>query len=131
MPHYHAVVWIDHREARVFPFNAEEVDKLVIHAHNPAHQIHHKAGVLGSGHAAEDQAFYHAVAQALSTVHEALIVGPGQAKTALLKHLARHDPQIADKIVAVETVDHLSDGQVVAFARKYFVAADRMRPQRG
>lgn len=131
MSHYHAVVWIDHREARVFPFNAEEVDKLVIHPHNPAHQIHHKAGVLGSGHAGEDQAFYHAVAEALGTVKEALIVGPGQAKTALLKHLAQHDPKIANKIAAVETVDHPSDGQVVAFARKYFAAADRMRPQRG
>jgi hypothetical protein len=29
----------------------------------------------------------------------------------------------------VETVDHPSDGQLVAFARKYFKAADRMLPQ--
>lgn len=131
MSHYHAVVWIDHREARVFQFNADEADKLVIHPHNPTHQIHHKAGVLGSGHASEDQTFYHAIGQALAPVSEALIVGPGQAKTALLKHLAKHDPQIAAKIAAVETVDHPSDGQILAHARHYFAAADRMRPQKG
>ena len=31
-----------------------------------------------------------------------------------------------DKVIGVETVDHPSDGQLVAFARKYFVAKDRM-----
>jgi hypothetical protein len=30
---------------------------------------------------------------------------------------------------AVETVDHPSDGALVAYARKYFQAADRMNPQ--
>ena len=32
----------------------------------------------------------------------------------------------AEKVVGVETVDHPSDGQLVAYARKYFVAKDRM-----
>jgi hypothetical protein len=33
-------------------------------------------------------------------------------------------------IVAVETVDHPSDGQLVAHARKHFDATDRMQPQK-
>ena len=55
--HYHAIVWIDHREARVFHFNVADVDQLVLHPHNPTRHIHHKANSIGSGHAAEDQAF--------------------------------------------------------------------------
>ena len=31
------------------------------------------------------------------------------------------------KVVAVETVDHPSDGQVLAYARKHFRASDQMR----
>ena len=27
--HFHAVVWIDHRQARIFHFNATDADKLV------------------------------------------------------------------------------------------------------
>jgi hypothetical protein len=44
----------------------------------------------------------------------------------LIKHLHAHDPKIADKVVGVETIDHPTDGQLVAYARKYFVAKDRM-----
>ncbi len=31
--HHHAVVWIDHREAHVFTFNATAADKRVVHSH--------------------------------------------------------------------------------------------------
>jgi hypothetical protein len=34
-------------------------------------------------------------------------------------------------ITGVETVDHPSDGQLVAFARHYFKTEDRMLPQKG
>jgi len=33
-------------------------------------------------------------------------------------------------IVGVETVDHPSDEQLVAYARKYFKAKDLMQPQK-
>jgi hypothetical protein len=33
-------------------------------------------------------------------------------------------------IAGVETVDHPSDGALVAYARRYFKAADLMQPQR-
>jgi hypothetical protein len=44
----------------------------------------------------------------------------------LIKHANQHDPAIAKQIVGVETVDHPSDGQLLAFAKKYFLAKDRM-----
>ena len=31
---------------------------------------------------------------------------------------------MAELVVGVETVDHPSDGQLIAYARKYFVARD-------
>ena len=45
--HYHAVVWIDHREARVFHFNASDADKLVVHPDHPTRHLHHKANCIG------------------------------------------------------------------------------------
>ena len=35
--HYHAVIWIDHREARVFHFNPTDVEKMILHPDNPCH----------------------------------------------------------------------------------------------
>jgi hypothetical protein len=65
---------------------------------------------------------------ALAGASEILIVGPGQAKLELIKHINAHDHAVVDKVVGVETVDHPGDGQLVAYARKYFVARDRMLP---
>jgi hypothetical protein len=33
--HYHAVVWIDHHEARVFHFGLTDVEQLVLHPDHP------------------------------------------------------------------------------------------------
>jgi stalled ribosome rescue protein Dom34 len=129
--HFHAVVWIDHREARVFHFSPSDVQQLVLHPDHPTKHIHHKANSIGSGHAAEDHAFLEAVAQSIADAGAVLITGPANAKTELVKHIREHDPALAPKIVGVETVDHPSDAELVAHARKYFKAEDRMLPQRG
>lgn len=126
---YHAVIWIDHREARVFHFSPTEVERLVLHPDNSTRHIHHKANSIGSGHAPADQEFLHAVAESVADAGAVLIAGPANAKTQLAEHIHLHDPRLAKAIEGVETVDHPSDAQLVAYARKYLTAADRMRPE--
>jgi len=128
--HYHAIVWIDHHEARVFHFGRTEVDRLVLHPQNPTRHIHHKANSMGSGHASEDQDFLHQVVLAIADAGAVLITGPANAKTELIKHIHHHDPNLMKLIAGVETVDHPSDGKLVAYARDYFKAADLIQPPR-
>ena len=128
--HFHAVVWIDHREARVFHFNPTDAEKLVLRPEHPVKHIHHKANSIGSGHAAADHEFLQAVAQSIADAGAVLITGPAGAKTELVKHISQHDPQLMKIIVGIETVDHPSDGQLLAHARHYFATEDRMLPQR-
>ena len=80
MKAYHAVVWIDHREARVFFFDRHKANEIDITATAPDTHLHHKAGSLSGHRATEDQAFLHAVVTALKPATEWLIVGPGSAK---------------------------------------------------
>ena len=127
--HYHAIVWIDHHEARVFHFNASEVDRLVLHPQHPTRHIHYKANSIGSGHAAEDQDFLQRVAEAIADAAAVLITGPANAKTELVKHIERHVPALSAKIVGVEGVDHPTDGELVAHARRYFKADHQMEPR--
>jgi len=129
MSHYHAVVWIDHSEAHVMHISPDDVEKSVVHPARPHSHLHNKRGAVGSGRASEDQAYYHAIAAALQGAQEILVVGPAHAKLQLIKHIHSHDHGLVDKIIGVETVDHPSDGQLVAYARKYFVAKDRMLSQ--
>ena len=128
--HYHAVIWIDHREARVFHFSPTAVDKIVLHPDHPTRHIHHKANSIGSGHAAADHDYLHAVAVSVAGARAVLITGPANAKTELLKHVHFHDPKLMNVLVGVETVDHPSDAQLVAYAREYLGAEDRMRPRK-
>ena len=128
--HHHAVIWIDHREARVFHFSPTDVERLVIHPEHPTKHIHHKANSIGSGHAAADHEYLHAVTESFADADTVLITGPANAKTELVKHIHQHAPQRMKLIAGVETVDHPSDASLVAYARKYFKAADLMQPQR-
>jgi hypothetical protein len=129
MSHFHAVVWIDHREARVFHFSADDVESATIHADQPKKHLHHKHGSIGSGHAKEDQEYFHKVAEAVSDAGAILITGPANAKTELVKHIEKHDPGLRKKVAAVETLDHPTSGEIVAHARKYF-ARDNQMPSR-
>jgi hypothetical protein len=58
-----------------------------------------------------------------------LITGPANAKSQLVKHIDKHDPRLMKLIAGVETVDHPSDAELVAHARHYLKAADRMQAQ--
>jgi stalled ribosome rescue protein Dom34 len=125
--HFHAVMWIDHREARVFHFGRDDVDTLVLHPDNPTHQVHHKSNTIGSGHEVLAAEFLHAAAHSIADAGSVLITGPGNAKTELMSHIEKHDPELLKIILGVETVDHPTDNQLVAYARKYFKSADQMQ----
>ena len=114
----------------MFHFTADAADRIVVHPVHPTRHIHHKANSIDSGHTPEDQHFFHDVISAIGTAHAILITGPANAKLELVKHIKRHDPQLAKLVAGVETLDHPSDAALIAHARKYFVSADRMSPQR-
>jgi hypothetical protein len=124
MPSYGSI--ITRRES--LHFNADEVGTLVLRPDEPTRDIHRKAGSIGSGHAAEDQDFLHQVTAATADARAVLIAGPANAKTELVKHIHRHDPKLIERLAGIETVDHSTDASLVAHARHYFKAADRMLP---
>jgi hypothetical protein len=70
------------------------------------------------------------VAESIADAGAVLIAGPANAKTELVKHVHHHDPKLMNVIVGVETVDHPSDAALIAYAKKYLNAKDRMRPQK-
>jgi len=127
--HYHAVVWIDHKVGKVVHFNADASESVVVHSSNPHLHLHHKANSNDSGHAPTDKAFLERVAAAIAQSGVILVVGPAGAKTELVTWLKHSHPGIAARIAAVEAMDHPTDGQLLAHARHFFRADDRMRSQ--
>jgi len=127
--HYHALVWIDHQQARIFHIDASGADLERISSSNPHQHLHHKANSGDSGHAAVDAPFLHHVADALESAGAILITGPANAKTELASYIQHKRPNLARRISGVETVDHPTDGQLVALARSFFKKDDRMHAQ--
>jgi stalled ribosome rescue protein Dom34 len=125
--HFHAVVWIDSHEARVFHFNADEAEKHVI---RPQGSEMERRREKHTGHpSAHNEHFLEAVTLAIADAGAILVTGPGAEKTELMKHIDRKHPRLKGAIEAVESADHPSDSELVAHARKALAAADRMRPQ--
>ena len=127
--HFHAVVAIDHVEATVFEFTENEVSEHRIKAADRQGNIHHKAGLVGSGHAHDSKAYLTAVVGALKPSHEILIVGHGTAKDELASFIRDHAPLLAPRVMGVEAIDQPTKGEILAFARKFFKAKDLTTPQ--
>jgi len=123
----HVAVWLDHKEARVFSFHPDNADEGTVLA--PPHNDHHKHTRGQEGlkeHPEDTKRFYHDLVAALLGTEELLVLGPATAKHEFIKYLEQHDHALAAKVVGIETVDHPTDGQLVAYAKKYFKRTDRM-----
>lgn len=124
---HHAIVWIDHQQAKIFQFDADDVDSSTVHSSHPHEHIHHKANSGDSGHVAVDKAFLKRVGEAVSHAGTILITGPAGTKKELAAYLRNDQPGVAAKIVGIEPLDHPSDGELLAFARRFFAPDDRMQ----
>jgi stalled ribosome rescue protein Dom34 len=127
MSHSHAIVWMDSREAHVFRFSLDDVERQCIRSHNPFRRIHHKAGAIGAGHVHLDHKYFEEIAEALSGVQEWLLTGPGIAKNEMARHIEQRLPDLKRALCGLQTSDHPTDGQLIDQARWAFKSIDRMR----
>jgi hypothetical protein len=116
-----AVVWTDHQSAQVLPLGEEQAHTpgLTIHAHAyPARQ--HASGVH------TEHEFFGAICDELERFAHAVVTSSHTALADFRHYAGKHRPVVAARIVAYDVVDHPTDSQLVALARKQFVEHDRM-----
>ncbi len=116
---FHAVVWIDHQQAQVLQFDTEHVQASKVKAHT------HHTGQHGSAVRTEHEYFGH-VCDALNGIPEVLVTGSHKAQADFRHYVDKHRPALAKHIMGWETVDHPTENQLVALARKAFLKIDRM-----
>lgn len=122
----HAVIWIDHQEAHVMHMDESASAAEIIKTKSTHPHLHHKRGEIGSGKVAFDTEYFESITNAVKDAKEILILGPGLAKVELTKYAHRYAAEVAEGIVGIETVDHPTDKQILAFAKKFFYKIDRM-----
>ncbi len=116
---FHAVAFVDHQSAEILQFASERVQERKIQEHFKFTRQHH------SGVRTEHE-FFGQVCDALDGIAEVLVVG-GHTGLADFRHFVdKHRPLTAPRIVGYEVVDHPSESQLVALARKHFAGYDLM-----
>lgn len=116
---FHAVVWTDHQSAQVLQFDPEQVKVHKVKAHS------HPTAQHGSQVRSEHE-FFGELCDSLDGIAEVLVTGSHTALADLRHYADKHRPQTAARIVGYEVVDHPSEKQLVALARKFFLDHDRM-----
>jgi len=118
--HNHALVWIDHRLAKLFYLGLDAVEQVTIEAHLTTEHLHHKANSIGSGHVEHDPSFFRRIEEVLRNCEAVLIVGPGTEKSLLLKYLKESPHAPAGRDLHASPSDHPSDREIIALGRHHF-----------
>jgi hypothetical protein len=127
-----AGIWIDHRRAVIVEFAATGELVKTIESHVEKHAERSGDSPMKGRYEArqvpaddsrqraltgELRQFYDTVIAALPEKSSLLVFGPGEAKGELRTRLATLNPRM---VVALETADKMSEGQIVAKCRAHF-----------
>jgi hypothetical protein len=118
-------IWIDHKKAIIVSASAEGVSTKTVESDVGAHPRF--GGQQDGGgekkyeerHAQRLERYYDEVIDQLGELDGLLILGPGEAKTELEARLNRSHAR-ADRVIAVEATDKLTDPQLVAKVKAHF-----------
>jgi stalled ribosome rescue protein Dom34 len=124
MPLHQGVVLIDHQNARVLRLDPGAAPGGALHAHK------HNTRQHGSTVRTEHE-FFGEVCDALAEFKEILVAGNHLAQADFRHYLEKHRPQVSPRVIGWETVDHPSEGQLLALARKFYDKHNRMTGQGG
>jgi len=136
IPKVHIGVWIDHRDA--FIVNVSRRNAEITHlTSNVERQLRRSTvapyDVTPDRHGAQvtpaDDSqqraytvhlsrYYHEIIEKLRPADSLLIMGPGEAKGELEKLCRKEGPE--DRVLSMETVDNMSEGQMVEKFRQHF-----------
>jgi hypothetical protein len=121
----HVGIWIDHKKAVIVSASADGVFTRTLESDVGRHP--HFAGQQDGGgekkyeerHTHRLEQYYDEVISQLGDPEGILILGPGEAKIELQERLNR-SAERADRVIAVEAADKLTDPQLVARVKAHF-----------
>ena len=119
MPLHHAIALVDHHKAEILQFDAEHLQAQKVKSHS------HHTRQHGSEVRTEHE-FFGQVCDALTGITEVLVAGSHGAQSDFRHYVEKHRPAVMKQIVGWETVDHPTEGQLLALAKKHFVKIDQM-----
>jgi hypothetical protein len=131
-PGTHLLVVIDHREARIYTTELQGSVPLRITPYDPfgfGRDLHYNQDDSNGQRKPELKSFYEAVTRTLHGAQQVLLFGTGTGASSAMEHLLleikKNHKDLARHVVGSIAVDehHLTEGQLLAKAREFFVSA--------
>lgn len=124
MPIPESVLWLDHKTAKLFSLDGTTAWTLSATPEGEEEHRPNKATASGrrGDHSAEH--YYRTLLERLPAAGPLLICGPSTAKLELSRYLEKHAPALHRRVVAVEPMDHPTEHQLVAWAKRKFAALE-------
>ncbi|SNT53974.1 hypothetical protein SAMN05216374_4750 [Tardiphaga sp. OK246] len=116
----HVIVWIDYSQARIFHLGISDNDGLVLYPHSSARRVRHQANSTIRGHVDPKALYFAQITEVIREGSDILILGPSTAKVELARYIRKRSSETADRIVALEAADRLTDDDLLAYGRVYF-----------
>lgn len=122
---HHAVLLIDHLKAELLQFDSDQMQVQKIKSHSQ-HRLRTHHTRQPNSDVRTSHEFFGEVCDALTGVAEVLVAGGHTSQTDFRHYVEKHRPQLAKQITGWETVNHPSEGQLVALAKKHFNKVNKM-----
>lgn len=109
------VVWLNSEQAHIYAFNKGEIELVI---DNVAKSNTEASSDFHSQ--AQFHNFFHEIFDALKHADRILLIGPGSIKTHLLRHALKHEFNVEQKIVGIESLATINLPEIHKLAKSYF-----------
>ncbi|MES2401117.1 MAG: hypothetical protein V4573_14100 [Pseudomonadota bacterium] len=111
MPFVNAVLWLDHHHAKLIGFDADQS-----HAQEFQQQAH--ATRQHGSEVRTEHEYFGEICDALTTIDAIVVTGSHVVQADFRHYLERHRSGLLKQITTWQTVDRLTEAQLLALARK-------------
>jgi stalled ribosome rescue protein Dom34 len=109
------VVWLNYEQAHLYSFQNGEVELVI---DNPSNENFESKSDFHSQATLNE--YFHKIFDSLKHADRVLLVGPGSSKTHLIRHALKHELNIEQKIIGIETLQAPEIDALHKLAKSYF-----------
>ena len=114
---FSSVVWIDSKHVKIFNISAEGIKKI---HHELSKDKSSNYGHNGVHKKTVEESFFKKIISEITSADEIVVFGSGPTHIHFKHYLEQHNKSLVKKVVANETLEEMTDNQILEKSRPLF-----------